>query len=191
MYSTLFATTLFFALAALRVAADFTVYTPEFTQCQTATLNWDSTVGPYDVIIVPASDTCGDELADLGEVDTNTLQWPNVPIPAGTQVVISVLDANGQEGWSGTITVQSSDDDSCLTSQDPPSSTPSSSPDQAPPAQAPPPQAPPSTSTSSTGPTPTVVGASNDGLLDNGDSILRFNGVAIAITALGALAALL
>lgn len=32
MYPTLFTTTLFFALAALHVAADFTVYTPAFTQ---------------------------------------------------------------------------------------------------------------------------------------------------------------
>jgi hypothetical protein len=82
MHSTLFTTTLFFALAILHVAADFTVYTPVFTQvsdffkvllprplisllgpqCQPATLNWDNTNGPYDVIIVPASDTCGDEL---------------------------------------------------------------------------------------------------------------------------------
>jgi hypothetical protein len=182
MYSTLFATTLFFALAALRVAADFTVYTPQLTQCQPATLSWDNTSGPYNVIIVPAEDTCGDELADLGDVDANTYQWPSVPFPAGTQVVISVMDANDQEGWSGTITVQPSNDNSCLTSQDTPQNTPPSPP--------PPQTSPHSSSSSSTPPTPTVVGAANDGLMGSGVS-LRFNSVAVVITVLGALAALL
>jgi len=178
MHSTLFTTTLFFALAILHVAADFTVYTPVLTQCQPATLNWDNTNGPYDVIIVPASDTCGDELADLGEVNTNTVQWP-VSIPAGTEVVISVLDANNQEGWSGSITVQPSNDNSCLTSSQ---NTPPSNPTPQPPTKP--------SSTSSTPPAATIVGAANNGLM-NGDIILRFNGVAAFVTALGALAALL
>jgi len=179
MYSTLFTTTLFFAIAVLRVTADFTVYTPQLTQCQPATLTWDPTSGPYNVVIVPADDPCGDELADLGDVDTNTLQWSKVSIPAGTQLMVSVLDANDQEGWSGTITVQPSNDNSCLTSQ---STPPSSSTPQKP---------SPSSSTSSTPPTPTVVGAANNGLMGNGESTLRFNSVAVVVTALGALAALL
>jgi hypothetical protein len=184
MYSTLFTTTLFFALAALRVAAEFTVYTPELTQCQPATLNWDNTNGHYDVIIVPANDPCGDELADLGDIDTNTYQWSKVTIPAGTSVMVSVLDTDGQEGWSGAITVKPSDDNSCLTSQSTPSSTPTPTPTPQQPTH------PSPSPSSSPSPTPTVVGAANNGLIGGGVS-LRFNGVAALVTVLGALAALL
>jgi len=181
MYSTLFTTTLLFALAVVRVRADFTVYTPVLTQCQPATLTWDQTSGPYDVIIVPASNPCGDALVDLGEIGATPYQWSKVPIAAGTQVTISILDVSGQEGWSGPITVGQSDDTSCLTSQN--------SPDSNPPAKTP---ATPSTSpTSSTPPAATIVGAANNGLMGGGDSMLHFSGVGVAVTALGALAALL
>lgn len=80
MYSTLFTITLFFALA-LRVRADLTVYTPVFTQvgdpsnflphscspllvlqCQPATLSWDATSGPYDVLVLDSNNLCGDPL---------------------------------------------------------------------------------------------------------------------------------
>jgi len=189
MYSTLYTITLVFALAVLRVRADFTVYSPQLTQCQPATLGWDQAAGPYDVIIVPASDPCGDAIVDLGDaVDSNSYQWSNVAIPAGTQVMVSVLDSQGQEGWSGAVTVQPSNDNSCLSTQSTPSSTPTPQP---PTPQAPAPQPPAhSSSTSSTAPTPTVVGAANNGLI-NGGSMLHFSGMGIVVTALGALAALL
>lgn len=197
MYSTLFTTTLVFVLAALRVRAEFTVYTPVLTQCKPATLNWDPASGPYDVIIVPSSDPCGDALVDLGDVGATTFQWSQVTIPAGTQVTISVLDSNDQEGWSGSVTVQPSDDNSCLTSQNPdtPASSPSnpSGPSSSPPPPPPqaPPSHPPSSSSSSTPPAPTVLGAANSGLMGSGFSMYHFNGVAVVVTALGALAALL
>jgi hypothetical protein len=194
MYSTLFTTTLFFALATLGVRADFTVYTPALTQCQPATLTWDQATGPYDVIVVPASDPCGDEFVDLGDaIDTTSYQWSKVPIPAGTQVMISVVDSTGEEGWSGAITVGPSDDTSCLSSQGTPDQ---GTPDQGTPAQNTPPQPPkPQTPTqpspsSSSQPAATVVGAANNGIL-NGASMLQFNSVAVAMTVVGALAALL
>lgn len=200
MYSTLFTTTLFFALAALGVRADFTVYTPTLTQCQPATLTWDQATGPYDVIVVPASDPCGDYIADLGDsVDTNSYQWSKVTIPAGTQVLVSVLDSTGQEGWSGPVTVGPSDDTSCLSSQGAPNQgTPNQgTPDQGTPGPSTPPYSPnPETPThpspsSSSQPAATVVGAANNGLMGNGASVLQFSSVAVVMTALGALAALL
>lgn len=194
MYSTLFTTTLFFALAALGVRADFTVYTPTLTQCQPATLTWDQATGPYDVIVVPASDPCGDYIADLGDaIDTNSYQWSKVPIPAGTQVMISVLDSTGQEGWSGAVTVGPSDDASCLSSQGTPNQ---GTPDQGTPGPSTPPYSPnPETPThpspsSSSQPAATVVGAANNGLM-GGASMLQLNSVAVVMTVLGALAALL
>jgi len=186
MHSTLFAITLVFALAVLRVRADFTVYTPVLTQCQPATLNWDQAAGPYDVIIVPTSDPCGDALLDLGDAITgNSYQWGAVPLPAGTEVMVSVLDSAGEEGWSGAITVQQSNDNSCLTT------TPQSTPAQSPTPETP--TRPSSTSSSSVQPTPTVVGASNNGLIGdgNGGSMLGSSVMAVFVTALGAWAALL
>ncbi|KAF9787503.1 hypothetical protein BJ322DRAFT_728823 [Thelephora terrestris] len=189
MYSTLFTTTLIFALAVLRVRADFTVYTPVLTQCQPATLTWDSTTGPYDILIVSSADPCGDALEDLGEIASgNSYQWPQVAISAGTQVTISIMDSTGGEGWSGSITVQSSSDSSCLTS----ANTPNTPTQNTPAANSPLPQNPThSSSSSSSGPTPTVVGAANNGILGNGSSMVRISSVAVFFTALGALAALL
>jgi len=167
MYS-LFATTVLFALAAVLVRADITVDTVGFTQCQPATLSWSSTTGPYNVIIAPSSDPCGEPLVDLGDLTSNTFQWSKVNITAGTQVMISVLDDTDVEGWSGVITVQSSNDNSCLNI---PGTSHSSSKPSA--------------------PAPTLVGAANAGMVSNGASMLRFSGAAVAFTALGALVALL
>jgi len=177
MYPTLFATTFVFALAALRVRADFNVDTVEFTQCKPVTLNWAKTDGPYNVIIVPSSEPCGDFLVDLGDHDSNQFDWSKVNITAGTKVMISVLDNKDDEGWSGVITVKSSDDKSCLSSGDNPNYPSPSASD---------PANPPGSS-----PTPTVVGAANAGKLGSGASALRFSGAAVAFTALGVLAVLL
>lgn len=49
------------------------------------------------------------------------MTW-TVNLSAGTQVVLSLEDAAGNEAWSGTITVGNSNDTSCLPST--PSSTP-------------------------------------------------------------------
>lgn len=207
MYSTLFTTTLFFALAAIRVRADFTVYTPTLTQCQPATLTWDPATGPYDVLVVSSADPCGDAIDDFGNaIGDTSYQWSQVNIPAGTQVTISVVDSTGAEGWSGSVTVQPNDDSSCLSSQNSSQNTPSQntpdqntpnqntpSPSPSPPAYSPNAQnpTPSSSSPSSNLPTPTVVGAANNGILGNGGSMVRFSSVAVVVTALGALAALL
>lgn len=201
MFSTLFTTTVVFALAVVGVRADFTVYTPTLTQCQPATLTWDPATGPYDVIVVPASDPCGDALLDLGDaVDGTSYQVSSVPLASGTQVMISVLDSAGQEGWSGTITVQPSDNDSCLNSQGTPNQGPNQgqgapgqssttpSPTPTPPNQGP--SHPSSSSSSSTSPAATVVGAANEGLI-GAASMAQFSGVGIVFATLGALAVLL
>jgi len=176
MYSTLFTTSLVFVLLALHARADFKVATVELTQCQPATLSWAQTDGPYNVIIVPSDKPCGDPLVDLGDHESNTFNWSKVNITAGTKVMVSILDDKEQEGWSGVITVKSSNDKSCLISQDgtPGHSSPS-----------------PTPSHTTGSPTPTVVGAANAGLAPNGASMIHLSGVAVVFTALGALAALL
>lgn len=91
----------------------FSVETPAFTQCDPVQLSWDSTTGPYNILIANQSDLCGYAVADLGDFDTNSATWI-VSIPEGWDVVITVEDAQGNDAWSQPIVVQRSDNISCL-----------------------------------------------------------------------------
>ncbi|KAI9061311.1 hypothetical protein FKP32DRAFT_1604952 [Trametes sanguinea] len=115
MYPTLVSVALFSALAIQGALADFTVVTPpEFVQCEPIQLTWDNTnAKSYNVIIVPSDDPCNEVVQDYGDHTT-----PHITITPtfkeGSQVMISVLDSNDQEGWSGSITVKKGNDTSCL-----------------------------------------------------------------------------
>ncbi|KAI0250248.1 hypothetical protein BJV78DRAFT_600444 [Lactifluus subvellereus] len=124
MFATLIFATLLSFLTA-RAVAGFNVVTPKFTQCAPAHFNWDNTAGPYNIIIANSSDPCGDSVADLGDHNDNSATW-NVTVPAGWTVVISIEDSQGDEAWSGPITVQHSDDNSCLPRAEPAATHPSS-----------------------------------------------------------------
>jgi len=114
MFATFVSVALLLAVQGAR--ADFDMDTPVLVQCQPATITWTGTnAEPYSLIIVPTDDVCGDELADLGEFNTTTATW-TVNIPAGQDVTFSLQDALGAEAWSGSTTVQSSNDTSCLNS---------------------------------------------------------------------------
>ncbi|KAF5382118.1 hypothetical protein D9615_004456 [Tricholomella constricta] len=109
MFSTLFT----IALLAAPAFADFTVSTPTLTQCKDVKISWQATKGPYNIIAVPSENPCGDALADLGDHTGTSIVW-KAALPAGTKVQLSVEDADGDEAWSGSITVQKSDDASCI-----------------------------------------------------------------------------
>ncbi|KAI0367803.1 hypothetical protein BV20DRAFT_949403 [Pilatotrama ljubarskyi] len=130
MYSTLVSVALFSALAIQGALADFTVVTPEITQCEPVHLSWDDTgAKSYNVIIVPNDDPCNEVLADLGDHTINHITFTPT-LKEGAVVMVSVLDSNDQEGWSGAITVKKGSDTSCLpgaTSSSAASSTASSS----------------------------------------------------------------
>ncbi|KZT29747.1 hypothetical protein NEOLEDRAFT_1106320 [Neolentinus lepideus HHB14362 ss-1] len=114
MLATLFSSTLFFALAIRSASADFSIDTPQLTQCGDAHVTWENTgAGPYNLIVVPASDPCSDVLADLGDHQGTSMSW-KVNFPAGTQLMFSLEDDNGDEAWSGSMTVGGSSDASCL-----------------------------------------------------------------------------
>ncbi|KAI0064972.1 hypothetical protein BV25DRAFT_1989702 [Artomyces pyxidatus] len=118
MFATLFSATLFSFLAVQVARADFSLSTPTFVQCQPVHLGWsNSSAGPYNVLIVPEADECGDALADLGDHTGLSLTW-NVTLPAGKQILVTVEDSAGNEAWSQPITVQSSSDSSCLSAAD-------------------------------------------------------------------------
>ncbi|KAG6910864.1 hypothetical protein DXG01_007181 [Tephrocybe rancida] len=109
MFSTLFTIALFAAPAL----AEFAISTPSLVQCQKAAISWEPTTGPYNLIVVNAEDPCGDALVDVGDHDDTSLHWV-AALPAGAKVQLSLEDAKGDEAWSGVITVEKSDDASCV-----------------------------------------------------------------------------
>ncbi|PCH42188.1 hypothetical protein WOLCODRAFT_137753 [Wolfiporia cocos MD-104 SS10] len=116
MFTTLVSVALFSSLAIRGARADFDIDTPTLTQCEDVTVTWDSTNSPpYNLIVVPSDDVCGDELADLGDFNGTSATW-KVNIAAGTAVTFSLQDATGDEAWSGSMTIQGSSDSSCLNS---------------------------------------------------------------------------
>ncbi|KAI0635970.1 hypothetical protein C8Q77DRAFT_1051646 [Trametes polyzona] len=127
MYSTLISVALFSALAIQGARADFTVNTPEITQCEPVKLTWDNTgAQSYNVIIVPNSDPCNGVLADLGDHTVNHITW-TPQLKEGEVVMVSVLDSNDQEGWSGAVTVKKGNDTSCIPGAKPAAAVVSSS----------------------------------------------------------------
>ncbi|KAF9243406.1 hypothetical protein BU15DRAFT_43035 [Melanogaster broomeanus] len=112
MFAALFSIALFVTLFQT-VFADFTIDTPTFVQCQESQITWTQSTPPYDILIVNADDVCGDAIEDLGNMTSLAVTW-TVNLAAGSQVVLSLGDAAGNEAWSGTITVGDSNDSSCL-----------------------------------------------------------------------------
>jgi len=193
MFTTLLTSTLFLALAISGAQAEFAINTPKLVQCQDATLTWAASSGPYNIIVVPENNPCTETLADLGDHTGTTYKW-KVNVSAGNTVLLSIEDSKGEEAWSGAITVESSDDASCL-----PGNTNSSS-SGVPSSPAP---STPATTLVADGPGPSssatpsesaiVVGAAanGDNPLGNGSpSVRQFSGAAFAVTALAAVAAL-
>ncbi|KAJ3780348.1 hypothetical protein GGU10DRAFT_380763 [Lentinula aff. detonsa] len=113
MLTTLVTVTLFAVAAINGAAADLTISTPTMTTCEPVDITWSSTTGPYNLIMVSPNDPCGDALVDLGDQDGTSVSWtPNVA--PGTQLELSLVDANDEEAWSGTITVAQGSDTSCV-----------------------------------------------------------------------------
>lgn len=195
----MFSTLLKLAFLAAPALADFAISQPKFTQCKSADISWEKTNGPYNLIIVNATNPCGDSVADLGDHDGTKISW-KVALPAGFQVQLSLEDKNGDEAWSGTIEVEDSDDTSCI-----PASLKvaipngNGNPASVPPAGSVPPPTVVVTPTftvgvgasSTPGAGPSAVGAANAGVdplgLDNGAPSLRQASTPIMV--LGAIAA--
>jgi hypothetical protein len=113
MFATFLSLALFIAPAIQGALAEFAISTPALTQCKDARISWEKTEGPYNLIIVKPEDPCGDPILDLGDHDGTVLNW-KVTLPAGIEVQLSLEDKDGDEAWSGKITVGDSDDASCV-----------------------------------------------------------------------------
>jgi hypothetical protein len=108
MYTTFFSVALFFGLTINAVFAEFPVSTPDIFACNGSEVNfsWQPTTGPYSVLLVSAEDPCGDPIMDLGDTKNTAMTMKTDKLKEGLKVQISVEDSNGDEGWSGDITVQ-------------------------------------------------------------------------------------
>ncbi|KAJ7030437.1 hypothetical protein C8F04DRAFT_1222394 [Mycena alexandri] len=114
MFATLITLALF-AAPALNGVAAFDINTPKVTECSPAQVTWDATKGPYNLLVVSPNDPCGDILADLGDHNGTSMTWtPGAAFKAGTQLLFSLEDANGDEAWSGNVTVAAGSDTACL-----------------------------------------------------------------------------
>ncbi|KAI3614889.1 peroxysomal citrate synthase [Moniliophthora roreri] len=150
MFAT-FITVVLFVAASIRNVAAFTIYTPQMTQCQDVQISWEATKGPYNILVVPANDPCeGEVLADLGDNNGTSITW-KPDLPAGWQVVLSALDGNDEEAWSGTITIGGGDS-SCVRAEFASPSSPAAPPSSAPASAAPASLAPASVNNSSSPP---------------------------------------
>jgi len=68
-------------------------------------VTWEAAKAPYNLLVVSADDPCGDALVDAGDVKETFANVKTDKLKAGERVEISIEDADGEEGWSGVITV--------------------------------------------------------------------------------------
>ncbi|KAA1467634.1 hypothetical protein DENSPDRAFT_877479 [Dentipellis sp. KUC8613] len=122
MFATLFTVTLLSAGAIKGALAGLAINSPTLVQCEDAHVSWASTKGPYNLIVTPGDEPCGDAIVDLGDHDGTTMTY-NVALPAGQKVLLSLQDANGDEAWSQELTVQPGSNSACLPASLQPSSS--------------------------------------------------------------------
>jgi len=134
--------------ASMAYAQGVTFSDVTLNQCAPATVGFTAPAGSYYVAIVPANDACsGAPFAEFHDVSSGTVDVAAVAIASGTQVQAYVTGADGNEYWSGVLTVGDGDS-ACLNA-----ASSSSSPSVA--------EATPSSSSASTSPSAYVVPANN------------------------------
>ncbi|KAI0342781.1 hypothetical protein BDW22DRAFT_1428935 [Trametopsis cervina] len=199
MFTTLFSAALVSALAIRGAFADFQVSTPELTACAPAHISWSGAKAPVSVYIVHADAPCDDPLIDFGEHNSTSITV-TPSIAPGTSVQLSLEDADGEEAWSGTITVGSGNGTACLgtasssvSSSVSVTSTKSASPESATTLTIP--ASPPSDSTTPSdttdGSDPAIpLGAVNNGVnptgINGASALHKLSGTAVALSALAA-----
>lgn len=114
MFSTLISVALLSSLAISAARAEFDISATQLTQCDSTHVTWNKTTGPYNLIVVPADDPCSEVLVDLGDHNGTSMTWNAVNLAAGTRVLLSLEDADGDEAWTGNLTVAASNNTSCL-----------------------------------------------------------------------------
>ncbi|TEB34742.1 hypothetical protein FA13DRAFT_1919645 [Coprinellus micaceus] len=114
MFSRLAAAVTLLAVVAGALGQALTINTPpSVVVCQPAQLSWTGGTGPYFLSILPGNQPGAAALVDFGRQEGNSLTW-TANLAAGTSIFLQVRDSNGAVGQSGTISIQSSSDTSCV-----------------------------------------------------------------------------
>ncbi|PWZ02298.1 hypothetical protein BCV70DRAFT_204975 [Testicularia cyperi] len=90
------------------------------TQCSISQLNWSGASGQVDVEVRYTNGTIL-RTFDRQPNGTDSLTWAPVNATAGTQVIVQVTDAAGNQAASPTLTVESSTDSTCISPDSSPS----------------------------------------------------------------------
>ncbi|KAB5593980.1 Arylesterase domain-containing protein [Ceratobasidium theobromae] len=119
---------IFAAAAALSVSA-LDIDTPgQLTQCGSVQVKWSGKKGPFTLSVLPSCDSNDPDtpLMEFGGLNDNTYQW-TVNLPASTgAVAFAITDNEGNEAYTDEVTIQGSDDGSCLPGATPTSAQPTS-----------------------------------------------------------------
>jgi len=68
-------------------------------------VTWEAAKAPYNLLVVSADDPCGDALVDAGDFQQTFANVNTDKLKVGERVQVSIEDADGEEGWSGVVTV--------------------------------------------------------------------------------------
>ncbi|KAH8920170.1 hypothetical protein BT69DRAFT_1352608 [Atractiella rhizophila] len=91
------------------------IQTPSsLVQCQPAQLTFSAGVAPYFISVLPGGQSSATPLELLPDQATaGTYTWI-VNLPAGTTVTLAIRDSNGQQNFSGQLTIQEGTSSACL-----------------------------------------------------------------------------
>jgi len=116
MFASTFISIALFASVIHGVVGEFIIDTPtSVKQCSAVKLTWNEEgKAPFNLVAVASADPCGEVLSDLGDHNDNSITW-TPSLPAGSKIMLSLEDADGEEAWTGEITIGEGSDD-CLSS---------------------------------------------------------------------------
>ncbi|KIK10357.1 hypothetical protein K443DRAFT_670981 [Laccaria amethystina LaAM-08-1] len=104
----------FVTVLASSVLAQVTVNTPvSVVVCQPIQFTWTGGTSPYFLSILPANQPSATALIDFGKQTGNSVTWV-ANLGVGTSVFLNCKDSNGVVGQSGTFTILTGSDTSCV-----------------------------------------------------------------------------
>ncbi|KAF8905106.1 hypothetical protein CPB84DRAFT_1772447 [Gymnopilus junonius] len=102
------------ALVSSAAAQTFTINTPLNVQvCLPVLINWTGGTPPYFLSILPAGQPSANALVDLGQQSGNSVTWI-ANLPVGTGAFLDLRDNTGTLAQSGSFTIQTGTNTSCV-----------------------------------------------------------------------------
>ncbi|KAK7454660.1 hypothetical protein VKT23_011413 [Stygiomarasmius scandens] len=104
------------AASLLPTIFGLTINTPSgVVQCQPSLLSWSDGTAPYFLSILPGGQVSATALKSFDSTNATSITW-TVDIAAGTSITLQIRDSTGTVAYSDVVTIQSSSDDSCVSS---------------------------------------------------------------------------